>query len=365
MLLAAVWLAACGQQGDEPGPGPQIGSTAEADADDEVDAGGTDAWSSADVERSDSYALGQNCEAPPEQLGELAAGAPVEISRSFLEQTNQNEASCAELAPRAGVYFFSFRVAESAAADISVEVSGSGDAVVELRRDACPDPASSIYCDTSASQRTALEAGVTYYLLVQGPADSTSGQFRLTLDLQQTTCSPEERTCTGGRLDACSADGLATDSYTCSDGCGDTAACTGDSCATARTVDVSTLTSPAIFSGEQWAYTHQWNAQGRAGCTLYDGEPAGETAGPEIFFRLTGHQVGDQILFDAEGGGTTFAFYILGGCDAASCSSAGAYDDQIENRFTWRATTDEDVWVAAEVFGPPRDRPFRFEVSKQ
>lgn len=137
----------------------------------------------------------------------------------------------------------------------------------------------------------------------------------------------------------------------------------GDTCEAAIVVDLSS--GSFVLEGDQQDYTTQWNAQGRQGCSLYEDEPAGPTEGPEIFLRLTGFEAGDEVLFDAEDGGSSYAFYIIEGCGAATCLDSGVHDDELNNRHTWQATAAADVWVAAEVFGPPRDRPFRIEIRRR
>lgn len=176
------------------------------------------------------------------------------------------------------------------------------------------------------------------------------------------TCSEGSATCTSDTLEICD-DGEHTRTFTCAEGCSAADACAGDSCEAAIVADISA--ENVVLEGDQQAFTTQWNAQGREGCSLYANEEAGPTEGPEIFVRLTGHQIGDAVVFDADAGGSSYAFYVIAGCDAATCLDAGAHDAEYNNRHTWQATTDEDVWVAAEVFGPSRDRPFRIEIYRE
>jgi hypothetical protein len=156
-------------------------------------------------------------------------------------------------------------------------------------------------------------------------------------------------------------DGAGSDSAHADAGAEQVAA--GDRCQEALVVDLSHDDQVSV-AGDQDDFTHRWNAQDRPGCSLYDGEPAGKTEGPEIFLRLTGHAADERVEFDAEGGGTTFAFYLLEGCEATSCMGSGVFDEQVDNRFVWQASTDADIWIVAEVFGPPRDRPFEIVVRR-
>ncbi len=195
-----------------------------------------------------------------------------------------------------------------------------------------------------------------------GYADADESSDTDDAETGATTCSEGSTSCTAETLELCD-DGEHTRTFACAEGCSDTDACIGDSCEAAIVADIST--ESVVIEGDQQAFTTQWNAQGRQGCSLYADEEAGPTEGPEVFLRITGHQAGDAVVFDADEGGSSYAFYVIDQCDAAVCLDAGAFDEDYNNRHTWQASTDEDVWVAAEVFGPSRDRPFRIEIRRE
>lgn len=177
-------------------------------------------------------------------------------------------------------------------------------------------------------------------------------------------CEAGGTICEQDMLERCD-DGVHSRTRSCSQGCTDEQSCAGDGCETAVTIDLSAVDEAIVLQGDQVAYTNQWSAEEREGCSLYEGEPAGPTEGPEIFFRLTGHQSGDRVQFSGEGGGTTFAFYLMEGCSASSCIDSGVYRDETVNQHRWEAKSGADIWVAAEVFGPTRDRPFRIEIERE
>ncbi|MFW5966496.1 MAG: hypothetical protein ACOCV2_03205 [Persicimonas sp.] len=154
-----------------------------------------------------------------------------------------------------------------------------------------------------------------------------------------------------------------TPAQRCAEGCSEDA-CAGDTCEEAIPVDLSEPGAVVTLEGDQQAFEDHWNAAERPGCSLYEDEQAGPTDGPEIFLAVDGFNEGDLIEFDARDSSTNFAFYILEECGSSGCLDAGAHDEDLAYRHRWEAADDRPVRVAAEVFGPERDRPFRIDIRR-
>lgn len=373
LILAGV---AC--SGDEPGIDDQInqdnngnngnngqldgGADADVATDGSEDPDTGDAGTDSDADAG--AVVGQSCAAPPEDLGTFSPGDSGEFARGFHERIDDAKATCADVATRAGVYWFSFEVDEVSIAHIDVLSTAASDPLIELRETRCVSAEDVVFCTDNLSRTQVLEPGNTYYLLVQGAEDSVTGDFRLDLSFEEAACNPNQTSCSDGAIQVCQG-GTELQARTCAGSCTDASTCEGDLCEEAIPVDVSTAGTPVILTGNQQAYAGEWDAAGRTGCGLEPGQSAGSTPGAELFLKLSGHTSGDTIIFDAEGGSVDFGFYVLASCGAGSCLGAGAYDDLGDNHFEWRANTSQDIYVAAEVIGPDRDANFQIQITRE
>lgn len=374
IVLLTAALAGCS---DDGGGSDSDVNPSDAGADTRVDAGDADQGDADDADQGDTgdadqgdadaggEEVGQSCNAPPEDLGTFSPGDSDEFARGYLRRTGQAIATCTPTPDNVGLYWFKFRVDQLAIANLNVVTTISSDPVVEIRYGECGNSEQVLSCDETTFTRHVVEPGQTFYVLVQGPADSVTGDFRLELSFDAATCNPAERTCDSGAMQICD-NGSDVQARACAaDTCADATTCAGETCSEAVAVDLSAANSTVSVAGGQKSYQNSWNADGLDGCGFAAGEAGAATPGAELFLKVSGQSVGDTIVFDAEGGSVDFGFYLLDACSASSCVAAGAYDTSGSNHFEWTATTDQDVWVAAEVIGPDRDRDFQIDITRQ
>ena len=366
-LLFACTVAACGE---DDGPDNNVIHGSDAGTDTAADATGdtTDAPDAADGGAdtdASSDIVGRSCVAPPENLGTLSPGDTRTLSRTFYGISNQTTATCRQAQDRAGIFWFQIRVDELSVVDFEVTSTLSSAPVIELRRADCQDDSTSQFCTDILTRTETLEPDVDYFLVVQGATGSVDAAFELDLSVQAASCTPGEQTCSSGQVETCPDASQPPQTRDCAEDCTAGTSCAGELCNSALAVDVSTAGSWVSVTGNQQAYAHDWDAEGRTGCNLEAGASAGATPGDELFLKVTGHAAGDTIVFDAEEGSTAFGFYLLDGCSATECMTAGAYDDLGNNHFEWQAASADDFYVVAEVFGPDRDRDFNIRVQRQ
>lgn len=362
-LVAAVLLCtALGCGDDDPEINSRLNNGGGTNNDNsDADVGAADAGDTGDA---GGEPVGQSCVAPPEELGTFSDGDAEELVRGFHERSHPNRATCQEAAPRAGVYWFAFEVDEPLIARFEVESTAASDPLIELRQDECASAEDVLFCTDALTQTQVVVPGETYYLLVQGAEDSSTGDFRLDLSFEQAACDPSETVCQDGVVQVCP-DGRELLSRACGGECLDDSSCAGDTCSAPIEVDLSTAGDTQLISGNRQAYTSEWDVSGLSGCSLEEGQTASPTPGAELFLQLTGHSQGDTIVFETEPGTVDFGFYLLSSCGSSSCMDAGAYDELGDNRFEWQANVVEEVYVAAEAIGRDRDRDFQIEITRQ
>ncbi|MGM0558221.1 MAG: hypothetical protein ACQEVA_17685 [Myxococcota bacterium] len=371
MSMALGVGAGCGpEEGNNGNNLPNSNTDGGLDAGDTTDDGSgddgttddTDDGTTEDVDEGDGI-IGQSCEARPEDLGTLAVGDSLDLEREFRVRPEGTESSCAEPETRAGVYVLEMVFEETSKIQLGLFASAASSPVMEMRAGECLERGMPEFCGEQPSRTAVVEPNTSYYIFIQGSADSEAGDFRLTVDVQEAACGPSDEVCQDGAQQFCpSGDQLETRSCV-NDTCGSTEACTGETCTEAIPVDLSASASQT-FTGGRYAYANDWNALDRANCALDDTGPGGDTPQEDIFFEVSGHSQGDNVVFNAEEGQTNFGFFILDACDAPGCIDAGAAADPLApNEFSWRATTADPIYVVADVLGPRRDRSFEITIT--
>lgn len=202
-------------------------------------------------------------------------------------------------------------------------------------------------CSVERQDEFELPAG-QYFMVISGRLDS--GGFRLEMNTEELVCMPGESACVDDNIERC-VRGTAIEAFPCFDACSNDAACTGDTCADVVGVTIDVNGAPYTIEGHRRAQSNQWSALGREGCGLIAGEDAPDTTGVELFVRIDGLTMGQELRIDAERSGGNYAFFILPDCAANSCLHAGDFNSESENVTSWVARQDGPVILVVEALG--------------
>ncbi len=363
--VLTVFVAACGDDGDELNNGPGISNANPGgDADVSTDAG-TDVGSDTDPDGGDTddpdpdggtEVEGNNC-ASPTDLGSLAAGEEHVFDSTLLEPAANLDTTCELDSTGSGVRVFSLEVDVTSQVEFWTDLTTSR---LDLRDGSCASPDEVLTCTDGGTYTANLEAGQTYHLVVWG--DFSVGDFQMRADVTEAVCSVNEPNwCDSGQINECDR-GTSIDTYACAEDCADQSSCQADACSSAIQVDLSSG-GPVTVSGNTGAYSGTWSADQMSGCGFTDGTTGSDTPSQEVFVEVAGLTASDQLSVESTEPGD-YAFFVLDGCSATECLAAVDDDHTGAQKLTWQATEDGSYIVVIETFSSS-SRPFNFVFSTQ
>ncbi len=229
--------------------------------------------------------------------------------------------------------------------------------VIEVRKGICDaDETEVILCESNPSPSFEAEAGVPYFIVANGLADSAGLELSVDADIAK-DCTPGETTCTDGTVEVCRATGVNPKLPCPGDCAGD--GCAGETCDAPVTLSLVPNGPAEVLSGERLTFTNTWNAVDRPGCATDFPIP---TPYPEFFVLVEGVSAGQTLVMDAADTDGRWAFFVIDSCEAAGCIAAYDFDEIDANVGRHPITEDGDVLVVIEGTDADEDRDFAMEI---
>ncbi len=298
-------------------------------------------------------ALKVACE-EPQDVGTLDVATSHSFSGSTAEYADSLLTACGGTAERSGPdYAFQFQVSETATATATLTTTAAIDFVIEVRGDECDGEDVGLLCSDSADVQFLVEAGRTYFVVVEPGSGIDRGDFDLALEFSAgPACTPVGgATCDAGEVTRCRANGEVVSS--CADACsGD--GCLGDTCEAPIVVSGS-----MTFSGDAQAYTNSVDFDDQPTCSTNGDGIA--SIGSEVVLSLPGLTAGQTVTVDGSTDDVDQAIFVQQTCgDSAECLAAVDLGD----RLTFDVTADGDYFVVVDRLDV-QDKPFNFTVDIQ